>query len=314
MSKELPPLRKGRADPRSLTRGDDRWTTAENSSLLGGGGGQLAALLSNLRENPYNERFFYDDEVIKQRAASLRDEGLIHSIIVCKHPDLDGCFIVVDGHYRWKAADYLSWQEIDIKIITIKSMSELYTLSRAANKERADSSCFDQAKSYKRLLDDLVYKNQALLAETLKVSEATVTKVLALNKLPPEPMRLLALTERVISLNMGYELSLLWQALLKSNSENPEEKFSSFCQKEVIEGERNRDFVSKYRVKLAEGDKKPIATTRKTFSQGITFQGKKTGSLSITGKNLKLTFDAETPEVAQRIASAIKELFEKEGG
>ena len=69
--------------------------------------------IAQLRTSPYNPRTTYEEEGIKELAATLRESGLLHPLHV--RPK-DGYYEIITGERRFHAARLLGWKQIAVYV------------------------------------------------------------------------------------------------------------------------------------------------------------------------------------------------------
>lgn len=165
--------------------------------------------ISLVHDNPFNARQIYLESKIKERATSIAAEGQKVPAAAIEHWDRPGEYILIDGGYRKRALTFLGRTEIKILVEKVKSKSDLYRLSRLYNHEREDDSALDDALAWKKLLDDGAVASQDELATMLGVRPGTITKAMAILKLPQAALDRIMLQPSSIGTAAAYELHLL---------------------------------------------------------------------------------------------------------
>jgi ParB/RepB/Spo0J family partition protein len=312
MAKKLPSaLNKNRA-------GTDRFDKAATSALLNPSAGKTAPL-NSLVENPFNERVFYCEKAIQQRAHDIAERGLINPIIVAKHPDDASKLIVIDGHYRWRAAELLGWEEIAIEYKAVSSPKDFYLLSRDANRSRKESSVFDQAGIYVKLLEEKVYESLDELAEVEGKSKPSLSKIMSLNHIPVEARNLLATEcEPALEMASAYELYLLWKVVSEqcADGENALDEFIAYCRNAVIENGVRRNEIGEYRAHYKASEHvtpTPRKAPNEPYRVFVAGNNKEVGKLNLDGKKVSFKLKVTSPEKAQELADAIAQLIKEHG-
>lgn len=164
--------------------------------------------LAKLRSNPLNSRTFYDEEVVRARAASIAAHGQLFRVLVAPDPAKDGEYIIIDGEYRKRAVAHLNRTEIECRVITGLTKVDFYRLARAANAERQQESVLDVAFGYQKLLDEGLAQTDDELAAIVGESRPKVNKMLALVSLPKSVLDVILQTPSAFGVSVGYELTL----------------------------------------------------------------------------------------------------------
>jgi len=257
--------------------------------------------IDNLIENPLNARRFYDDTVVAELAASLLEKGQLITVPVTPS-DEEGKYIVLDGHYRLKAMRKAGINEVRCDIhATVKGL-DLYILSRAANEERSNQSVFDDALSFASLLDNGHVQSQVELCIKTGVSEGSMSKYLAISKIPILAMNVLVKKPTPIGLRFAYALS---QAFKKMN----ESDFHVLVDK-VINDDWSNDMLELYLKNLSTVRTKTIIEPKAKFFNA---KGKKVGQIDIKGKTVTFKYTAENLDLANKISEVIESFIAEQG-
>jgi ParB family chromosome partitioning protein len=137
--------------------------------------------LTKLRPNPDQPRTRFDEETIKELAASIAQHGLIQPISVVPDPENQEGFVIVAGERRYRAHQHLEKPTITA-IITKGNSDEIALIE---NIQREDLSPMDQAEGLASMMQRHGYKQEEL-AKVVGKSRPTVTELLSLNSLPQE--------------------------------------------------------------------------------------------------------------------------------
>ena len=62
--------------------------------------------------DPNQARKVFAQTTIKSLADTMKVEGQLQAIIVRRHPEIRGRWMIVAGERRWRAAKYLGWSRI----------------------------------------------------------------------------------------------------------------------------------------------------------------------------------------------------------
>lgn len=163
-----------------------------------------------LRSNPYNPRWHYNEEKVADRAESIRQHGQKHDVIVAYNVYGDGEYTICDGEYRRRAIARLGDRMVRCRVDpAIVTKQDLYLVARELNKEREDQTYIDDAKAWRKLLDDSVFKTAEELAAHLEVAPGTLSKALQLLALQDELLGYIAENAVSIGPTHAYELVLI---------------------------------------------------------------------------------------------------------
>ena len=130
----------------------------------------------------YHDRPLTELGDIDEFAAELKNNGQLQPCIVRPLSNNNEYkFELIVGERRWRAAKKAN---IQLKVL-IKELNDHDAAIAQANEnsQRKDSSEFAKGMSYAKLINDKVL-SQADLTETLKVSQAEVSRLLSFSKIP----------------------------------------------------------------------------------------------------------------------------------
>jgi ParB family chromosome partitioning protein len=103
--------------------------------------------------NPEQPRKAFDQAEIGSLADSIRQHGLINPITV---EQAGGCYILIDGERRWRAAKLAGLGQIDATIrpaMNGKGGQERLVLALVANLQRSDLTPTEEARAYQKMRD-----------------------------------------------------------------------------------------------------------------------------------------------------------------
>jgi ParB family chromosome partitioning protein len=165
--------------PLDFARGGQE--TKQESGLLTAGKGQIVTNIpvDKIKANKYQPREGFDETSLKELASSIKEKGFIQPIIVRFQR---GEYELIAGERRFRAAKLLNLNEIPAIIKEASDIDSL-ELSIIENIQREDLNPIDQAKAYKRLLEefDITQEN---IADAIGKDRATIANILRLLRLP----------------------------------------------------------------------------------------------------------------------------------
>lgn len=132
--------------------------------------------------DPNQPRSDIDEEKIKGLAESIKEQGLLQPILV--RPIESGKYQIVLGERRYRACKRLGLETIRAKIRELGD-KQVLEIQIVENLQREDLNSIDEAKAFKRMVDDLGYTHEKI-AERIGKSREYVTNKLRLLKLPSE--------------------------------------------------------------------------------------------------------------------------------
>jgi len=156
--------------------------------------------LDKIVPNDYQPRKVFNDEKLKELAASIKEQGVIQPVIV--HKAGTGFQLIV-GERRWRASRLAGLKTIPAQIKEA-TKRELFEMALIENIQREDLNPLEAAEAYKRLQDEFKL-TQEDLAKRVGKERSTVTNFLRILHLPKEVKQELASG----MLNMGHAKALL---------------------------------------------------------------------------------------------------------
>ena len=147
------------------------------------------ALIGDLARNKYQPRTIFDDEKLKELAASIKKNGIIQPIAVRKSKSSKETYEIVAGERRWLAAQKAGLHEVPITILDLND-SETLEVAIVENIQREDLNIIEEAKGYKRLHEEFGY-DQDKIAKFMSKSRSHVSNTLRLLNLPKDIISML---------------------------------------------------------------------------------------------------------------------------
>ena len=142
--------------------------------------------------NRFQPRLVFDEKALNELADSIKEHGIIEPIIVRQ---LNDKYEIIAGERRYKAACIAGLTKVPV---IVRNLSDYKSAQVAVieNVQRRNLNPMEEAKSYKRILDQGL-KTQEELAKEIGVSQSTIANKLRLLSLA-EPVKQ-ALSENKIS-------------------------------------------------------------------------------------------------------------------
>lgn len=138
--------------------------------------------LELIKPNPRQPRKVFDEKVLKELAASIKNEGIIQPIIVTH--DTGGRYLLIAGERRWRAAQIAGLAAIPA-VIKETSSKNLLKIALIENIQRQDLNIIEEAEAYRMLISDEGI-TQEECADLVGRDRATVSNFLRLLNLPRE--------------------------------------------------------------------------------------------------------------------------------
>jgi ParB family chromosome partitioning protein len=142
----------------------------------------------------------FDEEKLKELAASIKAQGLLQPVLVRK--DGDG-YRLIAGERGWRAAQLAGLRELPA-LVREATEAEAFELALVENLQRADLNPIEEAEGYRRLVEEFAL-TQEQVSQRVGKDRSTVANALRLLQLPDEVKALVAAG----AINMGHARALL---------------------------------------------------------------------------------------------------------
>jgi ParB family transcriptional regulator, chromosome partitioning protein len=144
--------------------------------------------IDSIQPNPNQPRVHFDEEMLAELAASIREIGVLQPVLA---RDLgDGRYQLVAGERRWRAARRAGLATIPA---IVRITDDLSSIEQALveNLHRQDLTALEEAAAYQQLLEDFQLTHEQL-SQRIGKSRSAITNTLRLLTLPPSIQHLLA--------------------------------------------------------------------------------------------------------------------------
>ncbi|TXL73003.1 ParB/RepB/Spo0J family partition protein [Vineibacter terrae] len=135
-----------------------------------------------LKASRYQPRTVFDPAHITQLADSIRAHGLVQPLLVRPVTDAPNRYEIVAGERRWRAAQQAQLHDVPVVVRALDDR-EVLEIALIENVQRADLTPIEEARAYRRLVDEFSH-TQEQLAATIGKSRAHVANLLRLLDLP----------------------------------------------------------------------------------------------------------------------------------
>jgi len=156
--------------------------------------------LDRIVPNEFQPRKTFQDDAMKELAASIKEHGVIQPIIVHR---IGSNYGLIAGERRWRASRLAGLKTIPA-LVKEATKRELIEQALIENIQREDLNPLEAAEAYKRLQDEFKL-TQEDLAKRVGKERSTVTNFLRILSLPKEVKHELAAG----NLSMGHAKALL---------------------------------------------------------------------------------------------------------
>jgi ParB family chromosome partitioning protein len=164
--------------------------------------GAIAELaLDQIEANPFQPRTDFDEEMLRELAESIKNQGVIQPVTVRKMGREH--YQLIAGERRLKASKLAGLKTIPA-FIRVANDEQMLEMALIENIHRQNLNAIEVAISYKRLIEECDL-TQEQLSEKVGKNRTTITNFLRLLKLPPE----VQIALRDGSISMGHARALL---------------------------------------------------------------------------------------------------------
>lgn len=139
-----------------------------------------------LRPNRFQPRKTFEQEELRDLAASIREKGVLQPILVRPVPGVANVFEIVAGERRWRAAQLAKVHDVPV-VVREMGDGEALELAIVENVQREDLNAIEEAAAYHELMDRFSY-TQEKVAEEVGKSRSHIANTVRLLKLP-EPVK-----------------------------------------------------------------------------------------------------------------------------
>ena len=136
--------------------------------------------IADVAANPHQPRRQFTNEAMTELIASVRAHGVLQPILV--RPVAGGRYEIIAGERRWRAAQAVGLHEIPAVVRALDDRMA-FEIALIENIQRSDLNAIEEARGYRRLIDDFGH-TQAVLAGIVGKSRSHVTNLLRLLELP----------------------------------------------------------------------------------------------------------------------------------
>ena len=176
------------------------------SSLLGDSSKKIdvnKVSIKDLTRNELQPRKHFDKESLVELTNSIKEQGVIQPIVVRPNKLLEGKYEIIAGERRWLASQNAGLHEVPIVILNVDDVKSL-EFAIVENIQRQDLNSIEEARGYRRLIDDFNY-NQEKLSQFIGKSRSYIANSLRLLSLPED---VLLMVERG-NLSAGHARTLI---------------------------------------------------------------------------------------------------------
>ena len=156
--------------------------------------------------NPYQPRKTFDEEALRDLAASIAQYGVLQPLLVA--PAENGRYMLIAGERRLRASKMAELQEVPV-IISEYTSQQIAEIALIENLQREDLHFLEEAEGYEKLMQQFHITQEAMAARVGKKQSTIANK-----------LRLLRLSDRIRKILVEANLSERHaRALLKLDDE-----------------------------------------------------------------------------------------------
>jgi len=145
--------------------------------------------ISDIVPNKYQPRKIFEESNMEDLTNSIKERGIIQPIIVRKSQDHNQKYEIIAGERRWLAAQRAGLHNVPVVITEADDLKSL-EFGILENIQRQDLNPLEEAKGYKRLIDEFSY-DQDKVSKFMGKSRSYITNSLRLLTLPKEVIKLI---------------------------------------------------------------------------------------------------------------------------
>jgi len=178
----------------------------DDAEEFGGGDAARPALevpIENLTPNPYQPRRHFDEEALADLVDSMKAHGVLQPLLVRRKPGAPERYEIIAGERRWRAAQKARLHNVPVVVRDFTDRDAL-EVAIIENIQRQDLTPIEEARGYKRLMDEFSH-TQEELGEAVGKSRSHVANLLRLLQLP-NSVQLLLNTGKI---SMGHARALI---------------------------------------------------------------------------------------------------------
>ena len=148
-------------------------------------------LITDLVPNKYQPRKNFDENNLNDLTNSIKERGMIQPIIVRKSNIDNDKFEIIAGERRWLAAQKAGLHNVPVVITEADDLKSL-EFAIVENVQRHDLNPLEEARGYKRLIDEFSY-DQEKVSKFIGKSRSYIANSLRILNLPADVIKLIEL-------------------------------------------------------------------------------------------------------------------------
>ena len=145
--------------------------------------------VSDIIPNKYQPRKNFDEANLEDLTNSIKERGMIQPIIVRRSNNGNSKFEIIAGERRWLAAQRAGLHKVPVVVTEADDLKSL-EFAIIENVQRHDLNPLEEARGYKRLIDEFSY-DQDKVSKFIGKSRSYITNSLRLLTLPNDVIKLI---------------------------------------------------------------------------------------------------------------------------
>ena len=141
-------------------------------------GKPMSIAIALIDPDPQNDREEFDEEELRELAATIQGRGIKEPLSVRSHPSSPGRYVLNSGERRWRAAQLLGLTEVPIFIDDHSDPIDRFIV----NEQRANLTPMEVAKALAKFCET---RSQTEIATSIGKTQPYISAHLALLSLPP---------------------------------------------------------------------------------------------------------------------------------
>ena len=146
--------------------------------------GQTMVAIERIHPGPWQPRSRFDEDGLKELAASISQHGVVQPLLVRPKPGKPGEMELIAGERRWRAAQRAKLHELPVLVRDVDDRTAA-EIALIENIQRFDLNAIEEAAGYSRLMEEFDY-TQEKLARIVGKSRSHLANTIRLLNLPDD--------------------------------------------------------------------------------------------------------------------------------
>jgi ParB family chromosome partitioning protein len=159
--------------------------------------------IKDIVRNRFQPRTSFNKEDLQELTNSIKEQGVIQPIVVRPSNSTESKYEIIAGERRWLASQNAGLHEVPVVILNVNDVKSL-EIAIIENVQRKDLNSIEEAKGYKKLVENFDY-SQEKLSKFIGKSRSYIANSLRLLSLPSEIVSMVEMGD----LTSGHARSLI---------------------------------------------------------------------------------------------------------